>query len=56
MNLSGADKLSEYIGSFLTKEYNIKDHRSDEKISAVYEKKYAEYENRKHEQQKELEK
>ena len=56
MNLSGAGKLSEYLGNVLTKEYGIEDHRGDKEISAVYNKKYAEYENRKQKQQKELEK
>jgi len=40
MNLSGADKLSEYIGNLLVTEYGIKDHRQEEKFSSVYNDKY----------------
>lgn len=43
MNLSGADKISEYLGSVLTEEYGIKDHRQDEEIAEVYKEKVKRY-------------
>lgn len=54
MNLSGADKVSGYLGKVLTTEYGIEDHRSDVKISKVYDKKYQYYEDMIAAQQKEL--
>lgn len=56
MNLSGADKLSEYMGNLLTTEYGIKDHRQEEKIASVYNKKYDYFEKMKQKQLDDLEK
>lgn len=56
MNLSGAEKLSRYLGTILAKEYGLKDHRQDSKLSKVYQKKYQFYEEMKDAQQKELDK
>ncbi|MBR1743506.1 MAG: SGNH/GDSL hydrolase family protein [Lachnospiraceae bacterium] len=56
MNLSGADKLSEYLGKILRKEYGLEDHREDPELSKVYEKKLRFYEEMKAAQQKELDK
>lgn len=56
MNLSGADKLSAYLGKILTQEYGITDHRNDSQLSAAYDKKIAFYEDMKKKQQEELNK
>ncbi len=56
MNLSGADKLSEYLGTVLKEKYGMKDHRGDKTLSKVYEKKLKFYETMKKEQEKELKK
>ena len=54
MNLSGADKVSQYLGNVLTTQYGIEDHRSDAEISKVYDRKYQFYEDMIAAQQKEL--
>lgn len=54
MNLSGADKLSEYLGSVLVNEYGVKDHREDSELAEEYDAKYEFYEEMKAAQQKEL--
>ena len=56
MNLSGADKLSGYLGKVLQTEYGLEDHRSDSNLSKVYHKKLKFYEEMKIAQQKELDK
>lgn len=56
MNLSGADKLSAYIGKVLADRYGIADHRNDSELTAVYEKKIRFYEEMKDAQQEELNK
>ena len=56
MNLSGADKISEYLGELLRNEYGIDDHRSDKEISEVYEKKVEFYESMKAEQEAQIKK
>lgn len=55
MNLSGADKLSEYLGNMLVKTYHVTDHRGEDSYKRVYEKKLQFYEDMIKEQQKELE-
>jgi hypothetical protein len=55
MNLSGADKLSAYLGAWLVENCGLTDHRSDEALAAVYEEKYQFYEEMKEAEQKELE-
>jgi murein L,D-transpeptidase YafK len=54
MNLSGADKLSGYLGDYLMEHYALEDHREDETISQVYEQKYQFYLSMIQEQQEEL--
>lgn len=58
MNYSGAQKLSRYLGKYLTsqKAMGVKDHRKDSKLSKVYEKKLQFQEEMKEAQQKELDK
>ena len=56
MNLSGADKLSQYLGKVLQEEYKIPDHRKDAGLSKIYEKKLKFYEDMKQAQQRELKK
>lgn len=55
MNLSGADKLSKYLGKVLKKEYGLTDHRKETELSEVYAKKLEFYEEMKAAQQQELE-
>lgn len=55
MNLSGADKLSKYLGKVLVDEYHLKDHRGETLYDKVYAEKILFYENVKKQQQKELE-
>lgn len=54
MNLSGANKLSAYLGQVLAGQYGIPDHRNDSKLAAAYEKKISFYEEMKKAQQEEL--
>jgi hypothetical protein len=54
MNLSGADKMSEYLGAWLRDNCGTADHRSDASLAAVYEEKYQFYEEMKLAEQKEL--
>lgn len=56
MNLSGSEKLSEYLGNILISEYGVNDYRMDETIAKVYEEKYQFYEEMIEAQKKELEK
>ncbi|MCH5267698.1 MAG: SGNH/GDSL hydrolase family protein [Lachnospiraceae bacterium] len=56
MNLSGAEKLSKHLGSVLTNEYGVKDHRGDSELKKVYDEKYRFYEDMKKRQQEELDK
>lgn len=56
MNLSGANKLSEYLGKVLVEEYGMEDHRKDNNLSVVYEEKYHFYEDMIQKQQEELKK
>ena len=44
MNLSGAIKLSDYLGKVLVEEYNVPDRRNDKEISQIWEKNLIEYE------------
>ncbi|MCH5252566.1 MAG: SGNH/GDSL hydrolase family protein [Lachnospiraceae bacterium] len=54
MNLSGADKLSKYLGRVLTEEYKLADHRKDSGYSDAYREKEKFYEEMIQAQQKEL--
>ena len=44
MNLSGAIKLSDYLGKVLVEEYEVPDRRNDKEISQIWEQNLAEYE------------
>lgn len=44
MNLSGAEKLSGYLGKVLSEELGVKDRRAEEALAAVWEEKLAAYE------------
>ena len=55
MNLSGADKLSKYLGKVLASEYGLEDHRGEPVYDKVYNEKIHFYEEIKRQQQKELE-
>lgn len=44
MNLSGAEKLSVYLGRILSEEMGILDRRGEEELSAIWERKVADYE------------
>ena len=44
MNLSGAEKLSHYMGALLREEIGLPDRRGEEALSAVWEEKLAAYE------------
>ncbi len=54
MNLSGADKLSEYLGRELVEKYGMEDHRNEPQTAEVYEEKYQFYMEMKEKQQEEL--
>ena len=44
MNLSGAEKLSVWLGDFLSREVGMPDRRSDAHLSGIWEEKIAAYE------------
>ena len=50
MNLSGAEKLSRYLGKMLTEELKVPDRRDEAHLSALWEEKIAAYEAEKEEQ------
>jgi hypothetical protein len=50
MNLSGAEKLSGYLGEVLCEQYQIPDRRNEEKLSKIWDEKIAAYEQEKQEQ------
>ena len=54
MNLSGADKLTAYLGKVLTEEYHMPDHREDAGYRSVYEQKERFYQDMIAAQQSEL--
>lgn len=54
MNLSGADKLSEYLGNYLADRYGLKDHRGEPEYDEVYREKQQFYETMKKQQKEEL--
>ncbi len=47
MNLSGAEKLSRYLGKILTEEMGVPDRRNDEEWNAIWQEKIAFYEQEK---------
>ena len=50
MNLSGAEKLSRYLGRMLTEELGVPDRRGEAHLAALWEEKLAAYEAEKEEQ------
>lgn len=54
MNLSGADKLSDYLGNVLADEYHVTNHHGDSAYEEIYKDKTEFYESMIEEQQKEL--
>ncbi len=44
MNLSGAEKCSDYLGGILAEEYDVPDRRSDEALSSLWDAKLKDYE------------
>jgi hypothetical protein len=56
LNVSGAEKLSDYFGNILKNTYKIEDRRKDEKLKKVWQEKTDFYNNMKESQYKEIEK
>lgn len=54
MNLSGANKLSKYLGRILQEQYHIPNHRGEEKLEKVYQKKMDFYEKMIQQQKEEI--
>lgn len=54
LNLSGAEKFSDYLGKLLVKEYGLADHRQEEKYVKIWSDKVEFYTSMKAEQDKEL--
>lgn len=54
LNLSGAEKLSDYFGRILKDEYGLEDHRNDEEYRQIWEKKVDFYYAMKEDQYREL--
>jgi hypothetical protein len=54
MNLSGADKLSDYLGNVLADEYHVTNHHGDSAYEEIYKDKTEFYESMIEEQKKEL--
>jgi hypothetical protein len=50
MNLSGAEKLSGYLGNVLVEDYGVTDRRGDAELDAIWEQNIADYEAEKEEQ------
>lgn len=55
MNLSGAEKITKYLGTILSQEYALEDRRGEEPLSEVWEAKTAAYEAEKRRQYESLE-
>lgn len=56
MNLSGAKKMTAYLGEFLVSRYGLRSHRGDKELERVWEEKEEFYEEMKAEQEAEIEK
>jgi hypothetical protein len=54
LNLSGAEKFTEYFGEILSNEFNLPDHRSDEEYSRIWQEKVDFYYAMKEDQEREL--
>ena len=55
LNIYGAEKLSDYIGQWLCANYDLRDMRQDDKVSAVYQEKIRFYEAMRDDQLSEIE-
>lgn len=55
LNINGAEKLSDYFGKWLMDNCGLTDHRSDEELSAYYDKLCENYDNERQSQLKEIE-
>ena len=55
MNLSGADKLTRYLGKVLAEDYHMPDHRKDPRYASIYRQKEKFYQDMITVQQAELE-
>ena len=44
MNLSGAEKLSDYLGEILSEEFQVPDRRGEKTLSQIWEQKIVDYE------------
>ncbi len=55
LNLSGAEKLADYFGAWLTENCDLTDYREDAEYAALWQEKVDRYEHQKAEQFKELE-
>ncbi|MCM1120610.1 MAG: SGNH/GDSL hydrolase family protein [bacterium] len=54
LNLSGAEKITEYLGGVLRQEAGLTDRRGEERLAAVWEEKLAAYEQEKERQLRDL--
>lgn len=55
LNLSGAEKITEYLGEVLRQEAGLADRRGEEHLSQVWDGKLAAYEQEKERQYEEME-
>lgn len=55
MNLSGARKMTRYLGQYLTSKYDLKSHMGDETIEKAWEQKEKFYDEMREKQKKEVE-
>ena len=55
MNLSGAQKLSQYFGQTLRQEYGLSNHQTDSKLAQAWKPKVEFYYQMKAEQERDLE-
>lgn len=54
LNLSGAEKFTDYFGRILSEEYGLKDRREDPKLAGIWQDKIDDYYKMKADQEKEL--
>lgn len=55
LNLSGAEKLADYFGAWLTENCDLTDYRDDAEYASIWQEKVERYEQQKEKQYKELE-
>ena len=54
MNLAGAEKFSNYLGEILSSQYQLPDHREDQKLASIWKQKTDFYYEMKEDQEREL--